>query len=81
MIIKKGKTSNHCNVKGEPKVLTWFELFSPILPLLLTNYLSVFDHFVGLVLKKLVSAIFYQIFIFSPNDSPSKTMKSAFYFI
>ena len=30
---------------------------------------------------KLVSAIFYQIFIFSPNDSPSKTMKNAFYFI
>ena len=32
-------------------------------------------------LLKLVSAIFYQIFIFSPNDSPSKTMKSVFYFI
>ena len=30
---------------------------------------------------KLVSAIFCQIFIFSPNDSPSKTMKNAFYFI
>ena len=29
----------------------------------------------------LVSAIFYQIFIFSPNDSPSKTMKSVFYVI
>ena len=27
---------------------------------------------------KLASAIFYQIFIFSPNDSPSKTMKSVF---
>ena len=27
---------------------------------------------------KLVSAIFYQIFIFSPNDSPSKTMKNVF---
>ena len=25
---------------------------------------------------KLVSAIFYQIFIFTPNDSPSKTMKN-----
>ena len=25
---------------------------------------------------KLVSAIFYRIFIFSPNDSPSKTMKN-----
>ena len=30
---------------------------------------------------KLVSAIFYQIFIVSPNDSPSKAMKIAFYFI
>ena len=30
---------------------------------------------------KLVSAIFYQIFIFSPNDNPSKTMKNVFYFI
>ena len=30
---------------------------------------------------KLVSAIFYQIFIFAPNDSPSKSMKSVFYFI
>ena len=30
---------------------------------------------------KLVSAIFYQIYIFSPNDSPLKTMKNIFYFI
>ena len=30
---------------------------------------------------KLASAIFYQFFIFSPNDSPSKTIKSVFYFI
>ena len=30
---------------------------------------------------KLVSAIFYQMFIFSPNDSPLKTMKNVFYFI
>ena len=30
---------------------------------------------------KLVSAIFYQSFIFSPNDSPSKTMKNVFYFM
>ena len=30
---------------------------------------------------KLVSAIFYQIFIFSSNDSPSKTIKNVFYFI
>ena len=30
---------------------------------------------------KLVSAIFYQIFIFSQNDSSLKTMKNVFYFI
>ena len=30
---------------------------------------------------KLASAIFYEIFIFSPNDSPSKIIKNAFYFI
>ena len=30
---------------------------------------------------KLVSAIFYQIFIFSSSDRPSKTMKNVFYFI
>ena len=30
---------------------------------------------------KLVSANFYQIFIFSSNDSPSKTMKKDFYFV
>ena len=30
---------------------------------------------------KLVSAIFYQIFISSSNDSPSKTVKNVFYFI
>ena len=30
---------------------------------------------------KLVSADFYQIFVFPENDSPSKTMKSVLYFI
>ena len=30
---------------------------------------------------KLVSAIFDQIFVFLPNNSPSKTMKNIFYFI
>ena len=29
---------------------------------------------------KLVSTVFYQIFIFSPNDSLSKTMKNVFSF-
>ena len=35
----------------------------------------------SLDLLKLESAIFYQIFIFSPNNSSLKTMKNAFYFI
>ena len=30
---------------------------------------------------KLVCAIFYQIFSFSPNDKPSKTMKNVPHFI
>ena len=30
---------------------------------------------------KFVSAIFCQFFYFSPNNSPSKTMKNVFYFI
>ena len=30
---------------------------------------------------KLVSAIFYEFFIFLPNDSPSKTVRNVFYFI
>ena len=30
---------------------------------------------------KLVSAIFYQIFYFTPNNSPSNTIKNVFYFI
>ena len=34
-----------------------------------------------LILLKLGSAIFYEIFIFSPNDSPSKTIEIVFYFI
>ena len=33
------------------------------------------------ILKKLASAIFYQIFIFSPTDGPWKTTKNVFYFI
>ena len=36
---------------------------------------SILIFMAGFSSLKLVSAIFYQIFIFSPNDSPSKTMK------
>ena len=38
----------------------------------------------GAILRKYlkpVSAILYQIVIFSPNDSPSRTVKNVFYFI
>ena len=37
-----------------------------------------YENLVGIL--KLVSVIFHEIFIFSPN-SPSKTMKNVFYFI
>ena len=41
-----------------------------------------FDSFTELYKSlKLVSAIFYQLFVFPQNNSPSKTMKSAFYFV
>ena len=33
----------------------------------------------GSLCLKLASAVFYQPFIFSPNDSPSKTMKNVFF--
>ena len=35
----------------------------------------------NLELKAITSSIFYQFFIFSPNDNPSKTMKKFFYVI
>ena len=37
--------------------------------------------FLTYVNLKFVSTIFYQFFIFSPNDSPLKTMKNVCYFI
>ena len=59
-------------------------LFTYIILLLFYNLVIffnlVFRIYQGLELK-LVSTIFCQIFIFSPNDSPLKTMKNAFYFI
>ena len=33
------------------------------------------------IFLKLAPAIFYQILIFSPNDSPLETMRNVFYFI
>ena len=37
--------------------------------------------FLTYVNLKIVSTIFYQFFIFSPNDDPLKTTKNVFYFI
>ena len=42
----------------------------------LSKYLYGVSHYL-----KLVSAIFYQIFIFPSSDRPSKSMKNVFYFI
>ena len=49
------------------------------------KFISNFKHiFISCANKnnlELTSTIFYQIFIFVPNDSPSKTMKNVFCFI
>ena len=47
----------------------------------LSQTLAKKDTFITRQDLKLVSAIFYQMFIFSPNDRPSKTKKNVFYFI
>ena len=50
----------------------------------LTHIQKFFKDFRLSFFAKIVKACvcyFHQIFIFSPNDSPSKTMKNAFYFI
>ena len=47
-----------------------------------TQAIQPFRHYLHkIILLNLVSAIFYQIFFFSSNDSPSKTIKNVFYFI
>ena len=56
-----------------------FFYFSLITQTLKSENLKSFEDYD--VYLKLVSTIFYQIFIFSPNDSPSKTIKNVFYFI
>ena len=65
--IKSAKTCDGAKRKRH----TIFFVLRPILFKLLPIYSQL----------KLVSAVFYQIFIFSPNDRPSKTMKSVFYFV
>ena len=61
-------------------MLEWFLYFKMALTTgsLMFSITEMFELNFGIL--KLVSAIFYQIFIF-PNDSPSKTMKNVFYFI
>ena len=62
-------------------------VFVAVLRLVLQNhkmqakFLTEYSKFNSGTNLKLVSAIFYEIFVFSPNDSPSKTIKNVFYFI
>ena len=46
-----------------------------------TSYCNIETTVCSISFLKLVSAIFYEIFIFSPNDSPSKAIKNVFYSI
>ena len=54
---------------------------APPPPPFLDNPRYILFFFRELPLLKLVSANFYQILIFSLNDSPLKFMKNVFYFI
>ena len=51
------------------------------LRVILRKMRRVLTKFFILIWLKLVSAIFYQIFNFTSNDRPSKTLKNVFYFI
>ena len=64
---------------GDNKPFTVIHSSLPIL----SNLLSIQANEVNLAKHslKLVSAIFYQILIFSSNDSPLKNMKNVFYII
>ena len=68
-----------------PKMPKWSDTFSNSYREL--SWISFCQIFKGCVtvlenyILKLVSAIFYQFFILSPNDSPLKTVKNVFYFI
>ena len=45
---------------------------------LVCSFILKYSYLYSLMFLKFVSAIFYQIFLFSPNDSSSKTMKNVF---
>ena len=59
-----------------PSFIVWLPLLREIL-----RNMCIANVFQPALKLKLVSAIFYQIFIFSPNGSPLKTMKNVFDFI
>ena len=59
--------------------LTWHDGIDVCLPIKSQDYLIMLCCEIS-DKSKLLSTIFYQIFIFSPNDSPSKTMKNVFLF-
>ena len=60
-------------------LLPWRSSLFYNLDICFSNSSFVLDDFTSLL--KLVSAIFYQVLIFSPNDIPLKTMKNVFHFI
>ena len=82
------KTSNFLGMvrdRLQVSVLT-LSVFDQINHLLHLLMISIVLYFVNyrrwiLICLKFVSAIFYQIFIFSPKDSTLKTMKNVFCFI
>ena len=70
-----GETQNGISVTNE-----FLQEVSTQSGLSIDNESTMYD-FMDEEFLRLLSAIFYQIFIFSPYYSPSKTMKSVFYFI
>ena len=66
------------------EITQWNGTFNCVCIVFFFHYFKYYDQniFSRMVLYlKLLSAIFYQIFIFSPNDSPSKFVNNVFHFI
>ena len=66
-------------VKGSCNHIFILEILTHILHFLLWRHIK--EKQILMIFLKFVSAIFYQISIFSSNDSPLKTVKNVFYFI